>query len=162
MVPVLKELLLLPETAPARMVTPPVKVLVPLRNSDAEPFSITPVTLLPMIELIVTPWPVFVTVPVLLIDPVEKVIKPPLVEYRVKLLVPVTPPVKTEFQSLSPIVSVPVVVEASTIGLARVNVLPADPTPSAYKAAFLLPPALFPRVTVPVPLPPKASALVIA
>lgn len=88
-----------PKTVPASMVNPPVKVLAPPKvNCDVVLFSTTPVTLVPITELIVVapvPAPTLVTVPVLLMLPVANVTVP-LVPFSliVKLLVPVTPPLK--------------------------------------------------------------------
>lgn len=91
--------LVVPLTVPDLIVKPPVKVLAPERvNCEVALFWITPVTLAPMTELIVTgpfaPLPAFVTVPVLLIAPVENVRLVPMAELLiiVRLLVPVTPP----------------------------------------------------------------------
>ena len=88
-----------------------------------ELFSVTPVTLVPMTELIVVapvPTPVLVTVPVLLIEPVTKVIVPEVAfSLMVRLLEPVTPPLNVVEIAVPalPKVKVPVVPVARTIAL---------------------------------------------
>ena len=81
------------------MVKPLVKVLTPERvNNEVALFWITPVTLVPMTELIDTPAVLLlelVTVPTLLIAPVESAMLPPPIALLIsKLLLPVTPPVR--------------------------------------------------------------------
>ena len=88
-----------------------------------ELFSVTPVTLVPMTELIVVapvPAPILVTVPVLLMDPVAKVIVPEVAfSLMVRLLEPVIPPLKVVEIAVPvlPKVKVPVVPVARTIAL---------------------------------------------
>ena len=122
-------------------------------------FSVIPVTFVSTAALIVVVpllVPMLVTVPVLLIAPVDSVIvlAPVLVLLIVRLLVPVTPPLKVNAAMLPllPIVSRPVVVEASAIAFAYVR-----PVVLTNRVAALLPPALSPSVIVPVP---KAFAAV--
>ena len=121
-------------------------------NADVALFSVMAVTDESTFELIVVvpePAPIFVTVPVLLIAAVESAIVPPVALLLiVKLLVPVTPPLNVVeiFVPVFPSVNVPVVVDASTIGFAYVN-----PVVPIKSVALLLPPALFPSVTEPVP-----------
>ena len=112
----------------------------------------TPVTLVPMTELMVVvpvPAPMFVIVPVLLSEPVEKVIVPdPELLLMVRLFVPVTPPVKVVEMPLPvlPMVSVPTLaLVANTILFAKERaVVPMS------KVAVLLP-VVFPKVMLPVP-----------
>jgi len=149
--------LVVPITVPARIVSPPVKVLVPERVNAPVPeeFWITPVTLLPMTALMMTA-PLFVievvTVPVLLMEPEENVIGWPSPFEIVRLLVPVTPPLKVMVPYALPMVNVPVVVEANIKGLEIVPL-----RLSSIKLALLPPPALLPKVMVLVPTGLEAS-----
>ena len=121
-------------------------------NAEVVLFSVIPVTLEPtpaLIEVVPEPAPILVIVPILLSALVESVTVPvvPLL-LIVRLLVPVTPPLKVVEMAAPefPSVSVPVVVEASAIAFANVK-----PVVLINSDAALLPPALLPSVTVPVP-----------
>ena len=99
------------------------------------------------------PVPRLVTVPVLLTLPIVSRNAPPLLS-STRLFVPVTPPLKLAAVAVvEPIVSVPVVVDARVIGLAKVR-----PSPRILASVFA---AESPRVTAPVPVPPNAFALVV-
>jgi len=94
-----------PRTQPFFIVRLPVNVLTPVKvNDEVELFWTTPVTLVPMTELIVVapePAPELVIVPVLLTDTVERVMMPIPVAFNVifPILVPVTPPLKVRFEA---------------------------------------------------------------
>lgn len=115
-------------------------------------FSVKPVTLEPMLALIVVvpvPAPVLVIVPTLLIAAVERVMVPEVaLLLMVKLLVPVTPPLKVVEIAVPvlPSVNMPVVVDASNMAFEYVS-----PVVPINNDALLLPPALLPSVMVPVP-----------
>ena len=89
-------LLIVPNTVPAFIVNPPVKVFIPDKvNCDVALFWMTPVTLVPMTALMVVvpvPVPELVMVPVWLIEVVERVIVPVLVLFIIMFPVPVMPP----------------------------------------------------------------------
>ena len=85
-----------PETVPARIVKPPVKVLAPLKAKlEVGLFWKTPATLVPITELIVVvpaPVPELVMVPALSTEAVESVVPPAALLLTVKLKAPVIPP----------------------------------------------------------------------
>ncbi|NDD51875.1 MAG: hypothetical protein EB009_04130 [Actinobacteria bacterium] len=91
-------------------------------KADVVLFSVMLVTLEPIppeIVVVPLPAPIFVTVPVLLIELVENVIVPEVALLLiVRLFVPVTPPEKVVeiIDPVLPMVNVPVVLLASTIG----------------------------------------------
>lgn len=166
--------LVVPKTVPALIVNPPVKVLTPDKvNCDVALFWMTPVTLVPMTELMVVvplPAPELVIVPILLIETVERVVVLVFVVLIITLPVPVMPPdnvnvlaaliVKLLFSVIAPlkvaltvlvILNVPLLPEATMIGLAIGEI-------DALNAASALP-LVFPIVIVPVPEPPKALVL---
>ena len=111
-------LLLVNTMLPAPTVMPP-----PTVSAEVVLFSIMPVTLLPTATPMVVvpdPDPMLVIVPELLRLPVAKVTVPEVaLSLIVRLLEPVTPPLKVVEMAvpLTPSVKVPVVVEASAIGL---------------------------------------------
>ena len=104
--------LVVPLTVPALMVRPPVNVLAPDRvNCEVVLFWMTPVTFVPMIELIVTmPEPAFkfVTVPKLLTVAVERVRVKVLEPLSTRSFDPITPPLNMQEVAEGAIVIVPV------------------------------------------------------
>jgi hypothetical protein len=181
-IPLLVELLFCRIRAPEVLATPPVrlKIAVPLAlvrvvdvvftvscplivKADVVLFSMTCVTLAPtppVAPIVVAPvlLPVLVTVPALLTAAVENVTASELLLFKiVKLLVPVTPPLKVRAATvpLLPIVKVPTLALVErTIGLAMVR------PETLTKRLAALEPVVSPNVTVPVPLLPKAPATV--
>jgi len=153
--------LVVPLTVPDLIVKPPVNVFTPLSTRvEVELFSTTPVTLVPMMLLIVVapvPAPMLVTVPVLLTVAVESV-RVPVVELllMVRLLVPVTPPLKVvEIAApVLPKVRVPVVPVAKAMGFAKVKAV----VPTSNEAATA--PLVLPKVTM-LEFAPNALALTV-
>ena len=108
-------------------ILPPVAVTAPLTvKADVALFSMICVTFAPSppVLIVVAPVlvPMLVTVPVLLTAAVDSVIvlAPVLLLLIVRLFVPVTPPLKVNAAMfpLLPMLSIPVVVEASAIAFA--------------------------------------------
>ena len=144
---------------PEVKVVPPEKVFWPERTSEELAlFSKTPVTLLPMLLMIVVvpePMPELVMVPALLTDPVENVIVPlpELWLASVRLNAPVTPPLKVS----DPASELMVEFAASTTGMVALLV------PLTFSNAPVAPVAPFPeivRVVTPVDaMPPDTCAV---